>query len=358
LLRLFEHGDPWLKYPTDPTPHRAECALALRHREQEPVHSSCRHRIHLQCARLLRHLGEPRAPSTGQPKLIQNLVLGDLLVPPEDVDLAEIREPELVQVHLRAEGDEADERMLRQERDGLAHGHLDVLQLLFDDACVDDEEKDGGRRGRLCGRPWDAGAADDVLDGGALREEFGGDVGLGDGGVVGREVVPGEAQRADPDLSGEVDAREGVEERGAGRLAAERRVGEWRWGRGVQGAARRHGGGERDDAAAGLDLGARPGVPGEADSVGAVGIGRGGGRRRGGVGRHGLAAGQTDRSRRRWLCSACACLGDCLVSSARVAWSVSFSRSRSFLGFLSLCCVSVFRVDADVFLLSYLRVYE
>ena len=36
-----------------------------------------------------------------------------------------------------------------------------------------------------------------------------------------REVVPVEAERADPVLGGEVDAREGVKERGAGRLAVQ-----------------------------------------------------------------------------------------------------------------------------------------
>lgn len=214
------------------------------------------HPIHLRPARLLWHLGEARAPGACQPKLIQNLVLGDLLGPPEDVDLAEIGESELVQVHLRAEGDEAHECVLRQKRDGLPHGHLDVLQLLLDDAGVDDEEKYGRRGRRSAAYPRDAGSADDVLDGGALREELGGNVGLRYGSVVRGKVVPGEAERADPDLGGEVDAREGVEERGAGRLAAERRVRERRRGRrgGVRDASGRDGGGERHDAAAGLDL--------------------------------------------------------------------------------------------------------
>lgn len=212
------------------------------------------HPIHLWPARLLWHLGEARPPSTRQAKLIQNLVLRDLLGPPEDVDLAEIGESELVQVHLRAEGDEAHECVLRQERDGLPHGHLNVLQLLLDDAGVDDEEK-YGRRGRAA-HPRDAGSADDVLDGGALREELGGDVGLRYGSIVRGKVVPGEAERADPDLGSEVYAREGVEERGTGRLAAERRVRERRRGcrGGIRDASGRDGGGERHDAAAGLDL--------------------------------------------------------------------------------------------------------
>jgi hypothetical protein len=72
------------------------------------------HPVHLWPTWLLRHLGEARAAGTSQPQLIQNLLLGDLLCSPEDVDLAEIRESELVQVHLRAEGDEADERVLGQ----------------------------------------------------------------------------------------------------------------------------------------------------------------------------------------------------------------------------------------------------
>lgn len=98
------------------------------------------------------------------------------------------------------------------------------------------------------------------------------------------EVVPGKAERADPDLGGVVDTGEGVEERGTGRLASERRVGQRRRGEGLGAADRRDGGGERDNAAAGLDLGPRPGVPREADGVRAVGVG--GRRGRGGVGRH------------------------------------------------------------------------
>lgn len=249
------------------------------------------HPVDLRPPWLLRHLGETRTPRTRQPKLIQNLLLGDLLGAPEDVDLAEIGEPELVQMHLRPERDEADERVLRQERDGLPHGHLDVLELLLDDAGVDHEEEYRGRRrgraalveGHAGGR---GGAGEEVLDGGALREELGGDVGLGDGGVVGREVVAGEAERADPDLGSEVDAGEGVEEGRAGGLAAERRVRERRRGERLGRADRGDRGGERHDAAARLHLGARPGVPGEADGVGAVRV-RGGRHGRGGIGRHG-----------------------------------------------------------------------
>jgi hypothetical protein len=73
------------------------------------------HPIHLRPARLLWHLGEARPPSTRQAKLIQNMVLRYLLGPPEDVGLAEIGESELVQVHMRAEGDEAHECVLRQQ---------------------------------------------------------------------------------------------------------------------------------------------------------------------------------------------------------------------------------------------------
>ena len=87
--------------------------------------------------------------------------------------------------------------------------------------------------------------------------------------VVRRERVPLEAERADPDLGGEIDAGEGVEDGDAG-AALEGSVGE---GRDVGVAADRgDGGGEGDDALAGFDLGARPDVPGHANSVHAFGI--------------------------------------------------------------------------------------
>ena len=44
-----------------------------------------------------------------------------------------------------------------------------------------------------------------VLDGGVRREEVSGEVVVRDGGVVGREVVTLEAERADLDLGSEVD---------------------------------------------------------------------------------------------------------------------------------------------------------
>lgn len=99
--------------------------------------------------------------------------------------------------------------------------------------------------------------------------ELAGEVGVRDGGVVGREVVALVAEGADPDLGGEVDPGEGVEDGGAG-LAAERRVGE----RGDVGVGAEGGdaGGKRDHALAGLDLRARPHVPAHADAVDAFGI--------------------------------------------------------------------------------------
>lgn len=60
-----------------------------------------------------------------QPELIQDLLLGDLLRPPEHVDLGQIREAQLVQVHLRPERDEADEGVVGEEADGAAHGGFD-----------------------------------------------------------------------------------------------------------------------------------------------------------------------------------------------------------------------------------------
>lgn len=66
-----------------------------------------------------------------------------------------------------------------------------------------------------------------VFDGGVLRVEFAGEIGLGDGVVVRREMVALIAEGTDPDLGGEVDAGEGVEGGGAG-FAAERGVREAR----------------------------------------------------------------------------------------------------------------------------------
>ena len=55
-----------------------------------------------------------------------------------------------------------------------------------------------------------------VLNGGVQRVKLAGEIGLGDHVVVRRERVPLEAERADPDLGGEIDASKGVEDRDAG----------------------------------------------------------------------------------------------------------------------------------------------
>ena len=62
-----------------------------------------------------------------------------------------------------------------------------------------------------------------VLDGGVIREELGEEVVVRDGGVVGREVVVLEAEKADLDLGGEVDDGEKAEDK-ATCAAAERGV--------------------------------------------------------------------------------------------------------------------------------------
>lgn len=50
-----------------------------------------------------------------------------------------------------------------------------------------------------------------VLDSRVLREELGGEIVLGDGGVVRRKVIAREAEGAYPDLGGEIDDGEGIE---------------------------------------------------------------------------------------------------------------------------------------------------
>ena len=62
-----------------------------------------------------------------------------------------------------------------------------------------------------------------VLNRGVMREELSGAVVVGDGGVVGREVVALEAEMANPDLGGEINDGEGIEDR-ATCAAAERGV--------------------------------------------------------------------------------------------------------------------------------------
>lgn len=82
--------------------------------------------------------------------------------------------------------------------------------------------------------------------------------------VVRREVVALEADGADPDLGGEIDAREGVESGGAG-AAAEGSVGD---GLDVAVVADRgDAGGDGDDALAGFDFVAGPDVPRHPDGV-------------------------------------------------------------------------------------------
>ena len=97
-----------------------------------------------------------------------------------------------------------------------------------------------------------------------MREELGGEVVVGDGGVVGREVVALEAERADPDLGGEVDDGEGVEDR-ATCAAAERGVREE--GDVRERSDRRVDGGDWDDAVGGFLLRAWDHVPWHSDSV-------------------------------------------------------------------------------------------
>ncbi|KAB2606727.1 transport protein SEC23-like [Pyrus ussuriensis x Pyrus communis] len=92
------------------------------------------------------------------------------------------------------------------EAESLRQSRLEKRELL-DHADVDDENKDRMRGGFFNGRV--------ILNGGVLGEKLNGEVLVGDGGVVGRKVVTGEAERADPDLGGVIDGGEGVENEAA-----------------------------------------------------------------------------------------------------------------------------------------------
>lgn len=108
-----------------------------------------------------------------------------------------------------------------------------------------------------------------IFNSSVVRVKLSGEIGFGDSVVMRREMVALVTEGADPDLGGEVDARERVEWGRTG-LAAEWRVREAR-DVGV-GADRGDGGGEWDDALAGFDFGAWPHVPCHADSVDAFWI--------------------------------------------------------------------------------------
>lgn len=107
------------------------------------------------------------------------------------------------------------------------------------------------------------------MNSGVLRIKLARQMGLGDHGIMRREMTSLVTKRADPNLCGEVDTRKRVENGGA-RLATERRVRESgdlrvRTDRGDRG-------GEWNNALAGLDLGARPNIPGHTNSIDSFGI--------------------------------------------------------------------------------------
>lgn len=99
--------------------------------------------------------------------------------------------------------------------------------------------------------------------------ELPGDIGLRDRIIMRGEMIALIAKRADPDLSSEIDAREGIED-GRARLAAERGIREV-WNVRVR-TDQADVSSKGDDALASFDLGAGPCVPCHADSVNAFGI--------------------------------------------------------------------------------------
>ena len=108
----------------------------------------------------------PRAaaePPGALEQLVRDLRLRELLAAPEHVRLLALREAELVHVHVRAVGDEADERVLGQQRQRLRERLPQRGELILHQAHVHDEEVRG--RGRL-------GSLQRVLDGGVRRKEL------------------------------------------------------------------------------------------------------------------------------------------------------------------------------------------
>lgn len=162
----------------------------------------------------------------------------------------------------RSKRNESNERVLGQKLNRLRERGAQEPDLLFDDARVDDKEENRGYGGVIISGAH--GGVGVVLDGGVLREELGGEGVVGDGGVVRGEVVALEAEGADPDLGGEVDDAEGVED-GAARAAPERGVVEERHrGEVLYGSVD---GGDGDDGVLGVLLRARDHVPRHSHAV-------------------------------------------------------------------------------------------
>lgn len=244
--------------------HRIESKFALGSGQEKSGDPRIRKPILNPLRQIIPSTNRTRPPA-GAPKsqLLQHLIFGNLLSPPKHIDLAQFGEPKLMDLHLSPERDEPHQSILRQQPDRLLQRRFDIPHLLLDHARVEHEHEDRRRRGGGIG-------GEGVLDGGVLGVELAGEIGLGDERVVRREVIALVAEWADPDLGGEVDAGERVEDGGAG-LAAERRVGE-RGDVGVE-PDRGDAGGEWDHALAGLDLRAGPHVPRHADAVDALGLG-------------------------------------------------------------------------------------
>jgi hypothetical protein len=119
-----------------------------------------------------------------------------LLGAAEDVRLGALGVGELVNESHRAEGDQTNKRVGREQLERRDKRLAQSLELILVDARVDNVEEDGGHSHR---------PGEGVLDGGVLWQQLGWEVGLRDVLVVGRERVALVAERAVPHLSANVD---------------------------------------------------------------------------------------------------------------------------------------------------------
>ena len=164
--------------------------------------------------------GPPRViPGGGPPPRPSWLAIGRGRVLPralEHVRLGQLREAQLVDLHVRAEGHEADARVVGERVQGGPQGPPRRRELVSRARGVEHEDvrRRGDRRG---GRRL-------VLDRRRRREELRGEVLVRDARVVRRERVAGVAQGTGPQPGLEVDRGVGVEHAAAA-LAAHRVVG-------------------------------------------------------------------------------------------------------------------------------------
>lgn len=212
-----------------------------------------------------RSRGLPSPASQQLPHFLRSV----FLVPPDDIRLGHSLESQFVNLHVRPEGDESHQTILGQQIQNLLNAIRQLRQLLDVRAGIDAEDEGRRTRGRNAGKFVFARCE--------LRDQFCGQVRLADVlGVVRGEMIPRQAEWADPQLGSIVDLAVGVQDRMAGGGgAADGVVLEGR-GWGAVGRELFEGsveGADGGDASRGFEARGGPNVEREASACGFFGVG-------------------------------------------------------------------------------------